>query len=235
MTPPPARPATAAGSRRGRSPRDEASPSTRRRRSPRGEGDQLRDELLDAAEGLLVDHGSMEAVSVRAIADAVGVTPPSLYLHFADKDELFFAVCERRFADFEKVLREARDAAGDDPTDQLRAMGRAYVRYGVERAEHYEILFGPKAQDVVGDHALEDTAGMRALAMLVETVQAAIDSGALRDDDAWVTALTIWSGVHGAVMLLLSKDALADQLPLPDADQLGDHVCDTLMRGLAAG
>ncbi len=41
--------------------------------------------------------------------------------------------------------------------------------------------------------------------------------------------------MHGAVMLLLSKDALADQLPLPDADQLGDHVCDTLMRGLAAG
>ena len=231
MTPPPTRNATAGPARA--LPR-EASPSTRRQRSPRGEGEQLRDELLDAAEDLLVDHGSMEAVSVRAIVDAVGVSPPSLYLHFADKDELFFAVCERRFADFEKVLRHARDAAGDDPRDQLRAMGRAYVQYGVERAEHYEIIFGPRAQDVVGEHQLEDTAGMRALAMLVETVQAAIDGGALRDGDAWLTALTIWSGVHGAVMLLLSKDALADQLPLPTADELGDHVCDTLLRGLAA-
>ena len=220
MTPPSARPATAA--------------SSRRRRSPRGEGNQLRDELLDAAEALLVEEGSMDAVSVRAIADAVGVSPPSLYLHFADKDELFFSVCERRFADFEAVLRVARDEAGRDPVDRLRAMGRAYVRYGVERAEHYEIILGPRAQDVVGDRSLEDSAGMRAFAMLVETVEAAIAAGALRDEDPWMTSMTIWSAVHGAVMLLLSKDALADRFPLPAPEALGDHVCDTVMRGLAA-
>ena len=218
--PPPARGTTAAG--------------PRRRRSPRGEGDQLRDELLDAAEGLLVAQGSMAAVSVRAIADAVGVSPPSLYLHFADKDELFWAVCERRFADFEAVLRDARDAAGDDPSDQLLAMGRAYVRYGTERAEHYEIIFGPKAQDVVGDRSLEDSAGMRAFGMLVDSVQAAIASGALRDADPWMTSMTIWSAVHGAVMLLLSKDGLGEEFPLPAADALGEHVCETIMRGLAA-
>ena len=176
----------------------------------------------------------MAAVSVRAIADAVGVSPPSLYLHFADKDELFWAVCERRFADVEAVLRDARDAAGDDPAEQLRAMGRAYVRYGAERAEHYEIIFGPKAQDVVGDRSLEDSAGLRAFGMLVETVQAAIEAGALRDDDPWMASMTIWSAVHGAVMLLLSKDGLADQFPLPAADDLGEHVCETIMRGMAA-
>ncbi len=176
----------------------------------------------------------MEAVSVRAIADAVGVSPPSLYLHFADKDELFWAVCQRRFADFEAVLRDARDAAGEDPLDRLLAMGRAYVRYGAERAEHYEIIFGPKAQAVVGDRSLEDSAGMRAFGMLVETVQAGIASGALRDADPWMTSMTIWSAVHGAVMVLLSKDALSDQFPLPDAEALGEHVCHTIMHGLAA-
>lgn len=215
-------------------PSSSASPTTRRRRSPRGEGDQLRDELLDVAEDLLVRHGSMEAVSVRAIADGVGVSPPSLYLHFADKDELFFAVCERRFSDFEKVLRGARDGAGDDPVEQMRAMGRAYIRYGAERAEHYQIIFGPKAQDVVGDRSLEDSAGLRAFAMLVEVVQAGIDAGALRDQDPWLASLTIWSAVHGAVMLLLSKDSLDEQFPLPSAEELGDHVCETVMRGLAA-
>ena len=215
-------------------PASSASTTPRRRRSARGEGDQLRDELLDVAEGLLVERGSMDAVSVRMIADGVGVSPPSLYLHFADKDELFFAVCERRFADFEKVLREAREAAGDDPVDQMLAMGRAYVRYGVERAEHYEIIFGPRAQHVVGDHPIEDLAGVRAFAMLVEVVQAAIESGALREQNPWLASMTVWSAVHGAVMLLLSADAMDDHLPLPDADVLGDHVCETVMRGLAA-
>lgn len=220
MTPPATRRGTTAGSRR--------------RRSAKGEGDQLRDELLDAAEGLLVEHGSMDAVSVRAIADRVGVTPPSLYLHFDDKDDLFFAVCDRRFADFEKVLREARDAVGDDPIDRLLAMGRAYVRYGSDRPEHYEIIFGPRAQDVVGDRSLEDSAGMRAFGMLVEAVGAGIAAGALRDGDPWLTSMTIWSAVHGAVMLLLSKDALGDQFPLPDAEALGEQVCTTMIRGLTA-
>lgn len=220
MTPSRDRPATAAGSRR--------------RRASKGEGDQLRDELLDAAESLLLERGSMDAVSVRAIADRVGVTPPSLYLHFDDKDDLFFAVCERRFSDFEAVLREARDAAGDDPVDRLLAMGRAYVRYGTERSEHYEIIFGPRAQDVVGDRPLEDSAGLRAFGMLVETIAAAIASGTLRDEDPWLVSLTVWSAVHGAVMLLLSKDALGDRFPLPAADVLGEQVCQTIVRGLAA-
>lgn len=206
---------------------------SRRRRSPRGEGDQLRDELLDAAETLLIDKGSMEAVSVRAIADTVGVTPPSLYLHFEDKDDLFFAVCNRRFEDFEAVLRDAIRGI-DEPVERLRALGRAYVRYGTERAEHYQIIFGPRAQDVVGDRPLEGTAGMRALGLLVETVQEAITAGALRDQDPWLASLTLWSAVHGAVMLLLSKGAMRDQLPIPGADELGQHVCDTVMAGLAA-
>ncbi len=55
-----------------------------RPRARRGEGEQLRDELLDAAEDLLIRHGAMDAVSIRAITREVGVTPPSLYLHFED-------------------------------------------------------------------------------------------------------------------------------------------------------
>lgn len=205
----------------------------RRRRAARGEGDQLRDELLDAAEGLLLRKGSMDAVSVRAIADAVGVTPPALYLHFDDKDDLFFAVCERRFADFEQVLRDAI-AGVDDPVERLRAMGRAYVRYGVERGEHYVIIFGPDSQHAVGERSIADSAGMRAFGLLVESVGQAMAVGALREDDAWLTAMTIWSAVHGAVMLQLSKGALADQFPLPSPELLGDHVCDVVMAGLAA-
>lgn len=211
----------------------QADTATPRRRSPRGEGDQLREELLDAAEALLIRKGSMEAVSVRAIVNEVGVTPPSLYLHFEDKDELFFAVCERRFADFEGVLRAAAEGI-EDPAERLRALGRAYVRYGVDRAEHYVILFGPGTQDVVKERSLEDSPGMGALGLLVQTVEEAMAAGQLASDDPWLTSMTIWSAVHGAVMLHLSKDKLADQLQLPGPEVLGDHVCDVIMRGLAA-
>ena len=69
--------------------------SLRRRRAPRGSGDLLRDEILDAATQLLLDTGHAKAVSIRSVAERVGVTPPSIYLHFQDKDALLDAVCAR--------------------------------------------------------------------------------------------------------------------------------------------
>ena len=56
--------------------------SAPRTRAKRGEGDKLRTEILAAAERLLIETGSKDAVSVRAIADACDCTPPAIYLHF---------------------------------------------------------------------------------------------------------------------------------------------------------
>ena len=84
-----------------------------RPRSRRGEGERLRDEILAAADELLVETASEDAVSIRAVADAVGVTPPSIYRHFPDKTSLLVAVCLRSFDSFAEVMREARDP--DDP------------------------------------------------------------------------------------------------------------------------
>src|SRR6266540_4850124 len=78
------------------------SSSPRRTRARRGEGEKLREQILEVAERLLVETVDEEAVTIRAVADAVGVTPPSVYLHFADKDELLFAICERHFAQLDR-------------------------------------------------------------------------------------------------------------------------------------
>lgn len=50
-----------------------------------------RTQIVDAALRLSAG-GNLEALSMRALADAVGVTPMSLYRHVADKDEIMLAV-----------------------------------------------------------------------------------------------------------------------------------------------
>src|SRR5437899_5757868 len=92
--------------------------AARRRRAPRGQGERLREEILAAAERLLIQTGDVEAVSIRAVADAVGVTPPSIYLHFADKNELLWAVCERHFTVLDQVMERAT-AGINDPIRSL--------------------------------------------------------------------------------------------------------------------
>src|SRR5579862_5195814 len=95
----------------------------RRSRSRRGQGDQLRDEILAAAERILIETNDQAALSIRAIAAAVGVTPPSIYLHFADRNDLVFAVCERHAEHLDQVMTQA--AAGvTDPWERIRRRGR---------------------------------------------------------------------------------------------------------------
>jgi AcrR family transcriptional regulator len=110
----------------------------RRRRAPRGAGDLLRDEILDAATELLLDTGHAKAVSIRLVAERVGVTPPSIYLHFKDKDALLDAVCARYFEKLDEQMQRA--AVGRTTAmDVLRALGGAYVRFALQTPELYRI------------------------------------------------------------------------------------------------
>ena len=197
-----------------------------RPRSRRGEGETLRADLLAATERLMIETGSA-AVSIRAIADAVGVTPPSIYLHFPDKDSLILAVCERHFEAFDSVIEEAGRST-DDPVESLRRRGRAYVRFGLENPEPYRILFmtrneSAQQQDVVVG------AGARAFQHLVDAVQRCIDAGAFRPVDPVLAATGVWAAVHGVTSLLISLPGF----PWPDIETLVDHVCTIQNLGLS--
>ncbi|HVM51858.1 MAG TPA: TetR/AcrR family transcriptional regulator [Acidimicrobiales bacterium] len=203
----------------------------RRPRARKGEGDRLREEILQATERLLVRTGDQDAVSIRAIADVVGVSPPSIYLHFADKSELFFAVSARHFLALDEAIESAATAA-TDPIDELRLRGRAYVRFGLDHPEPYRILFmtRPSAQPATwtSDAVLENAA----FAHHVDAVQRAIDAGAFPGDvDAFLVATGLWAAVHGVVSLLITQP----DFPWPDVEVLVDHMLATQANGVAGG
>src|SRR5437588_8714201 len=110
----------------------------RRVRAPRGSGDRLREEILDAATGLLLETGHARSVSIRSVAQRVGVTPPSIYLHFSDKEALMDAVCARRLAKLDREMLQVT-AEHASPVRALRAQGLAYVRFAIENPELYRI------------------------------------------------------------------------------------------------
>jgi AcrR family transcriptional regulator len=201
--------------------------ATRRKRAPRGQGDRLREEILAAAERLLVERGDEEAVSIRSVADAVGVTPPSIYLHFADKSELMFAVCERQFERLDRVTEEAA-AKSDDPLESLRLRGKAYVRFGLENPEHYRILFMGKPKATPEGFDEERLRMAASFDHLVGAVQRCMDAGAIPPSDPFFVALGMWIAVHGLTSLLIAKP----DFPWPGAEDLVDHFCSVHVAGL---
>src|SRR5262249_6452485 len=117
--------------------------ASRDRRAPGGRGARLREDILVAAARLLEETRDPDAVSLRAVAGAVGVSPPAVYRLFAGRSELIFEVCERRFRELDLVCEEAA-AASPDPLESLRLRGRAYVRFGLAHPEEYRVWFMSK-------------------------------------------------------------------------------------------
>lgn len=168
-------------------------------------------------------------MSVRAIAEAVGVTPPSIYLHFDDKDALIYAVCEMQFAKLDRVIDEAV-AGVDDPVECLRRRGRAYIAFGVEHPEHYRILLMGKADFTREDFEAGAIPGINSFLALVANVQACIDSGDFAARDPMLVACGLWSTVHGITSLRITMPGFP---VVHTADELIDHVFDVHLLGLA--
>ncbi|MDP3984180.1 MAG: TetR/AcrR family transcriptional regulator [Acidimicrobiia bacterium] len=203
-----------------------------RHRARKGEGALLREEILDVTEDLLYRHGSMDAVSIRAIASRVGVTPPALYLHFEDKDQLFYAVCHRGFDRFAAHLAPVLASSGS-AVERIRRLGEEYVRFGLENRQQYPILFGAHKVPIPEEQIADDP-GLRILEGLVALVEEAQASGDLRADIAAATvAALLWASVHGLVELLLLTNDNPALIRIPPAEDLTRPLIDTVLAGLA--
>lgn len=108
----------------------------------------LKQRLLASAVDLMAAHGSIEAVSLRAVAGATGVSPTAVYRHFADKEALIEAALEWSWTQFDEALSSA-SAVGVDPHDRLRRQGEAYVDFA--RTGVYTVLFGHR-DTAIGAH-----------------------------------------------------------------------------------
>ncbi len=187
----------------------------KRRRAPRGSGEQLRDEILEATTELLMETGHAKAVSIRSVAHRVGVTPPSIYLHFADKDALLDAACARYF---EKLNEEMQRVSADQPStlDVLRAQGLAYVHFAMQNPELYRIATmgeGRPGSDV------DTTLNSSAFQHLRSTVERLIDEGTYPPDDPTMAAMQLLTAAHGIAALLISKP----YLPWGDVEEFADR------------
>jgi AcrR family transcriptional regulator len=137
------------------------------------------------------------------VADAVGVTPPSIYLHFVDKDELIWEVCEEQFRRFDEHVA-SRTAGIDDPVEAIRACGRAYVEFGLSNAEGYRVLFMGRGRP---EHKHVHTS-MRhvspTLDRLIANLRQAMERGQLAEADPELVALGLWTAAHGITSLLIA-------------------------------
>lgn len=99
-----------------------------------------RQRLLASTVELMAVHGSIDSVSLRAVAAATGVSPTAVYRHFADRDALILEATEWAWLEFDQAL-SAASAGLASPHARLRRQGHAYVDVALASTGVYAVLF----------------------------------------------------------------------------------------------
>lgn len=160
-----------------------------------------RERILAAAERIHQREG-LESVSMRRIADDVGLTAMALYRHFRDKDALLDALVDEGFARWEQYLAVA--AGADSPIERIRGGLIAYVGFALGEPRLFQLMYlVPRANGPESPASLRTTSSP-AFGALVAAVQEAMTAGDMRTADPAEVILIAWATVHGLVALHFS-------------------------------
>jgi len=207
-----------------------------RARKPRGLGHQRRGEILAAAKQLFLKEGS-ETFTTRRLAARVGLSQTGLYVYFKSKEEILDALCQ---VTFEGLVQRFQAVAADwrDSPDLIRRLVEAYVEFGIEHPDEYQLTFmaGRSAtkftrrKDLARPFAQQGI-GVQSFLLFRDQVTRMIEAGHLNDGDPTLVTQTIWATAHGLVALMIARPGylLSDRAPLVDA------AMDVLMTGLQRG
>ena len=189
-------------------------PGSPTRRTP------LTRERIVAAALDAIEREGYEALSLRSLARALGVTAPAIYDHFDSKTGVLSAVAAEGY----RSLDEGFDVDGSTAIERCRQRAYAYVQFAERRPELFRAMFlyRPAAVPIEADNELPaatDTfdAGLRDIAQ-------AIADGDLADRDPVQINFTLWAAIHGVASIALMAPTIATRVV--------DDVIDAMFTGL---
>jgi AcrR family transcriptional regulator len=202
-------------------------PVRRSARKAKGDGHLRRAEILEAAERIFVAEG-YEGATIRKIADEVGVSSTALYMHFQDKGCILLEICERTLS---LLLERNREIAAKplDPVVRTRMMLEAYMRWGLEHPNAYQLVFSaprPMSASIWPEDA--DDMGAQCYEIFSGVVREIAACGRLRTGTADSAAQALWMSCHGMVALRAARPGF-DWAPDDDLIQV---TLDGLLNGL---
>lgn len=161
--------------------------------------DALRERILEASRGIVRSEG-IGSLSMRKLADAIDYSPAALYLHFRSRGEIARALREEGYAQLRAAF--VPHAAIPDPAARLKAIGRAYVEFGLAEPEMYRLMF-METGDAAGSAGVASSRDSATMLSLFEEAFAALNANAPA-----ACAQALWANLHGIVALELSGAAL---------------------------
>jgi AcrR family transcriptional regulator len=195
----------------------------------------LRRALIE--EGLqLARAGGPDAIALREVTRAVGVSPNALYRHFDDRRDLIRAVAAESQLLLARAIAERVDAAPDDlspasaAVERLRRIGLAYIAFAREEQGWFELAFAVQDELPSDGVVTLDDEVVAPFQLLLDALDGMVVTGVLPPERRPAAEWACWSVVHGFADIAV-RGPLQWQ-PEPVVDALAAAVVETVIAGV---
>ncbi|ANA79162.1 transcriptional regulator, TetR family protein [Paenibacillus vortex V453] len=154
-----------------------------------------RERILEAARHLFITKG-YRAISMRSIGQHLGYSHGSLYYHFKEKAELFYAIVMKDFNDLNDLLLEVSGKPPCDGVSKLEQLMLEFVRFGLDNPYQYEIMFMIRDEELLSYCRSEQGRCFEMFAMLVR--QYLLDEN-YSEEERRTVPLTLFLSLHGFI------------------------------------
>lgn len=197
----------------------------------RGSGHERKDEILSAAKHLFLEEG-VHSVSTRRIAERVGISQTALYVYFENKDAILTSLTDAAFRKLGEALDEVERTA-TDPLDYLRKAIPAYMRFGLDHPDEYQIAFMlayPGGSNQPPNSKLRSMEGVLVFEAMERQVLQALKLGFIKNRrrSAHGVAQSVWASIHG----LVAARVVFPNFPWVEANELIAIHAQILLDGL---
>ena len=141
---------------------------------------------------------------MRRLAETIGYSATSIYLHFESKDDLFHALIDEGMERLHARLRGAIQAESE-PRTKLEALCRAFVHFGLQNPEYYEVMFLLRPDSMERYPPEKYRRARRNLDLSQSILKKGVEAGQFDVPDPLVAASALWASLHGTVSLLLAR------------------------------
>ncbi|WP_286262688.1 TetR/AcrR family transcriptional regulator [Thalassotalea atypica] len=163
----------------------------------------LRPSLLNAATSM-INEGGVEALSLRKLAEQVGVSRTATYHHFKDKHDLLCAVAAQGFAKWHTIEEEIFNDTSLTVHERYRKFVFSYIEFASQNPAIYDLMFGNTLwKHNQANQALRDIA-YPCFQYQVDMTKAWQEKGILPQGEATLRlAQVTWSTMHGMARLII--------------------------------
>jgi AcrR family transcriptional regulator len=149
----------------------------------------------------LLDRGGAEAVTMRRVASAVGITAMAVYRHYPDRDGLLKAVTDKGFEELAAHL--ATISFSGNIEERLSKMAEIYLDHALENPRLFELMF-LKPRQGARKYPRDFVAGTSPTAnLMAEVIREGMQTEYFRKDNEWEIVFELGALSHGLIMLFL--------------------------------